>query len=424
MEAVAHQGDGGGGVGQRGDVLAGLLAEAAQQRPGEAGVQRHHLQLVADRAVHAAGEGELVRVQRLGRAVVGGDLPVVAAEGEAGDVQEGALAHPAVRVRHLRAQQQRRGLDAAAGGDDGGRFQGHGGAGGVAVVVQGRHLHGADPGAVVHQLVGAGAVDQGGAGVHGGGQRGHQHRLLGVGGAAHAAVADIPAAAHVSRNHRPVPAECFAAAFDHVVVGVGGHRPGLDAELLFHALEIGVQVRAAGVVDAEALTPVVEGFLGRAEAGGPVDHRGAAHGAALQNGDGAVLGGAHGALLVQLPVGVAFIEIEIPGAGEAPGLHQDHLEAGGAEYFRAHPAAGAGADDHHVRFQGAVVADGGAVDQVPFFPGVVPGVGDILNLKCGQVLHDPAPYCFVRGTGAVRRWRCRTRPRAGRGNRWSGPLPE
>ena len=65
----------------------------------------------------------------------------------------------------------------------------------------------------------------------------HEHRLLGVGRTAHAAVADVPAAFHVAPDRAGRDAQRLRAAAKHVVVRVGLDRPGGNVEPRFHAFE-------------------------------------------------------------------------------------------------------------------------------------------------------------------------------------------
>jgi len=105
-------------------------------------------------------------------------------------MQEGALADALMRVGRLRAQQQRRRVDAAAGenvvpGDDADappvRFH--------AAVVHAQTVQADDPLALHQQAFGAREVEQCAALIQQRRNAGDQHRLLGVGRAAHAAIA-------------------------------------------------------------------------------------------------------------------------------------------------------------------------------------------------------------------------------------------
>ena len=388
VETVSQQGDGGGQVRQPLDFVAGIATVTAHQGTGEARVHGHHFQLVPCRAVHPVLEHELVGIQGLGCAVVRCHFLVINAEGEGGRMQEGALAHPALGVRCVGTHQQGRGLDTAAGRNHGFRLDGNGGAGGHLVVVERTHFHPGDGIAIDKQAVGLSAVDQGGAIIHGGRQGGHQHGLLGVGGTTHTAIADVPAAFHIARDHRPFPAQRVAAFFQHVVVGVGGHDPLADLEPFLHLLEPGVEIIAQQVFHSEGVLPVLQGFVGGAEGAGPVDHGGAAHGAALQNGHAGILGGAHGAFLIQVPVGLAFVQGEVVRTHQLAGFDENHLEAALGENFRADAAAGTGADDYHIRFQGAVSGNGTPVDYIPaVLDAGFPRVVNALDGQGRQILH-------------------------------------
>src|SRR5690606_26427169 len=118
-------------------------------------------------------------------------------------------------------------------------------------------LQAADVLAVMQQALGAGQVEQGAALVEGGRNGGDQHRLLGVDRAAHAAVAEVPAAAHVARDDLPGVAEPVAAAADHGVVGVWRDGPGCHAQTLLHLREPGRHGLGAVAFYAVGLGPVL-----------------------------------------------------------------------------------------------------------------------------------------------------------------------
>ena len=106
--------------------------------------------------------------------------------------------------------------------------------------IHGEALQCGDARLVHDQTLGASEVEQLAASIQCGRDARHQHRLLGIGRAAHAAVAQVPAAAHVARAHCPVIVEPFAAALEHLVVGVRRDCPGRDAQALLHAFEPGL----------------------------------------------------------------------------------------------------------------------------------------------------------------------------------------
>ncbi|MNO78768.1 hypothetical protein D3C76_699200 [compost metagenome] len=366
VEAVAHQGEDHVGVRQLFHAQGVVDAEAAKQGGGQRGLQRRHFQLVG----HAPGDPvvplEVVAVDRLRRAVERVDRLLELRGAEVHHVQEGALAGPLVRVRRLRAHEDRRSIDAAAGQHVVPRADRDLAAvGRHAAFVHAQAFQPGDPVALQQQAVGPRQVEQLAAFLQRRRDGGDQHRLLGVGRAAHPAVADVPAAAHVARDHFPVIAELLAAGADHVVVGVRRDRPGRDAQALFHLPEPGRHLRRAVALDAVLLRPVFEGRIGRAEAGGPVDQGGAADGAALEDGDGAVLAHPADAFLVEAGVGLRLLHAEVGAGLQRAFFHQQHLETGGAEDFRRGAATGAGADHHHVGFQGQVVFQARAIVDFP-----------------------------------------------------------
>ena len=118
------------------------------------------------------------------------------------------------------------------------------------------------------------------------GKRGHQHRLLGVGRAAHPAGAEVPAALDVALDGRGGDAEPRGAATQQVVVLVGRREPGADVQAPFGLLEVRRELRRRSKsASAEVLSPVVQRCGRRAERTGPVDGRGAADAAPLQDVD-------------------------------------------------------------------------------------------------------------------------------------------
>ncbi len=308
----------------------------------------------------------MVGVDRLRCAVEGVDHPVEQPRAEIHRVQEGALADPLARIRRLRAEKNRRGVDAAAGEhvvpgpDPDPAAVGRHAALIHAQAFEARHLV-----AVQQQPVGARQVEQLATLVEGRRDGGDQHRLLGVDRAAHAAVAEVPATEDVARDDLPVIAELLAAQADHVVVGIRRQRPGRHVQALLHFLEPGRHVLRAVALDPVDLGPVLQGRFRGAEAAGPVDQGGAAHGAALEDGDGAVLAHPADAFLVQLGVGVGLLHLEIAAGLQRAFFHQQHLQAGGAEDFRGGAAAGAGADHDHVGLQLQVVVQARAVVGFP-----------------------------------------------------------
>ena len=115
MKAVAHQRQHHVGVRQLLHAQGVVHAETAEQRAGQGRVQRWHFQLVG----HAAGDAvlplEVVGIHRLRRAVEGVDDLLELRGGEIHQVQEGALAGAAMRVRGAGAHEDPGRVDAAAG---------------------------------------------------------------------------------------------------------------------------------------------------------------------------------------------------------------------------------------------------------------------------------------------------------------------
>ncbi len=321
-----------------------------------------HFELVARRPGSPVAPLEVIRIDRLRCAAEGVDALIELRRAEVGQVQEGALADALVWVGHLRAQQQPRRVDAAAGedvvpGDDpdapaGGRH--------AALV----HAQAVEPDHLLAthlQALGPCEIEQFAALVQQRRNAGDQHRLLGIGRAAHAAVAQVPAAAHVARDHRPVIVEPFAAAPEHLVVGVRRHCPGCHAQALLHAFEPGLQRFGRKPADAVLAGPVLQGLRWGAETRGPVHQRGTAHRTALQDRDGAVLAGAADCFLIERAVGPGFLHVEVAAGAQWAFLDQQHLETGGAEDFRAGGAARAAADDGDIGFQRQVLLQARAV---------------------------------------------------------------
>ncbi|MCY1405660.1 hypothetical protein D9M71_209050 [compost metagenome] len=120
-----------------------------------------------------------------------------------------------------------------------------------------------------------------------------------------------------------------------------------------------------------------QGLWRGAEARGPVDQRSAAHGAALKDGDGAILAHAAQAFLIQAGIGFVFQQVEIAAGLQRAFFDQQHLEAGGAEYLRAGGAAGTAADHGNVGFPRKVVLQArGIVGDPAAFEALAKRVGD------------------------------------------------
>ncbi len=295
------------------------------------------------------------------------DRVIEARDGAVDRMDAGALPDALPGIGRVGTQQQRRRVDRAAGEHEmaGADPQRHSGR---PQRLRVERLYGqlADLIALELQALGAGMVQQAHALAEGRRDRRDQHRLLGVDRAAEAAVAEVPAAADVARNHLPVHAELLAAGTQQVVVAVRRHRPGFDPEALFHALEPRRHLFGLDVAHTVDLTPVREGVVRRAQARGPVDDGGAAHGAALEDRDRAVGGRPRAGFLVQRGVAAELVHVlEVRGRVQRALLEHQHVEAGGSEDLGGGPAAGPTADDDHVRLEDFVLGQGRRVADVP-----------------------------------------------------------
>src|SRR5690554_1765439 len=96
-----------------------------------------------------------------------------------------------------------------------------------------------------------------------------------------------------------------------MVIGVRRHHPLADLEALLHLFEPRIKFAARQAADSELIVPIGQRLFWRAKAGGPVDHCGAAYGAALQDGNAAIFGGAGSTLLVEVTIGFALIHIKL-----------------------------------------------------------------------------------------------------------------
>ncbi len=366
MEAVAQQRQHALQVGELAHHVRMAGAETGHGGRQQQRMQRRRLQLVADGPVDGVRVQEMVRVHRLRRARIAIHALLEQAGRDQGGMEEGALAQQAVGIGRPRAHQQRRRIDGAARQDEVFGAQRHLAARGrQARLVQRHAIELFDPPALEHEALRAQAREQHGAALEGRRQGRHQHRLLGVGGTAHAAVTEIPATVHVAVDGGRGHAQLGRALAQQVVVGVGGRAPLVDAEPLFHHAKPGRQRLRRIAFQAEVLAPVIERAGRGAKAGGPVDDGGAAHGAPLQDVDALVARLARARFLVQGGIGVRLAHLEVPGRLERALFHDQHLEPGQREDLGRHAAAGAAADDDHIRFQRTVALDAGAVGDVP-----------------------------------------------------------
>ena len=366
-----------------------------------------YFELVACRPGGPVAPLEVVGIDRLWRAVEGVDALAELRCGEVGQVQEGAFADALVRVGCLRAQQQCRRVDAAAGenvvpGDD---------ADAAPVRLHAAFVHAQtvqtdDPLAVHQQAFGAGEIEQFATLVQQRRNAGDQHRLLGVGWAAHAAVAEVPAATHVARDHCPVLTEAFTAALQYRVVGIRRHGPGRDAEALLHAFEPELQCLDRKSADAVLAGPVLQRLRWCAKARGPVHQRGAADRTTLQDGDGAILAGAADGFLIERAVGAGFLHVEVAAGTQRAFFDEQHLVARGAQHFRTGGATCAAADDGNVGFQGQIAFQSRAVV-------CGPAAGEARSKQIGNrhgCLLSVRPSAVRDSRSAPRRRGWRTRP--------------
>ena len=152
-------------------------------------------------------------------------------------MQKGALANQAVWIGRFAPQQQRGRVDRTAGEYDvlGSHTYG------VALALKAVGTHHGD-----HEFRGLAAakddpfrarvIQQLGALIERSGQRGDEHRLLGIRGASHAAIAQIPAAVDVARNDLRGDAEFDETVGEQLVVAVWRNGPRRHVQSLFHPL--------------------------------------------------------------------------------------------------------------------------------------------------------------------------------------------
>jgi hypothetical protein len=100
--------------------------------------------------------------------------------------------------------------------------------------------------------------------------------------------------------------------------------------------------------DGVLVGPVLQCGGWRAEARRPIHQGRAADGAALQNGDGAVLAGPSDRLLVERGVGGGFLHVEVLAAAQRAFFDQQHLVTGRAEELGAGGTTGPAANDGDV----------------------------------------------------------------------------
>jgi hypothetical protein len=172
---------------------------------------------------------------------------------------------------------------------------------------------------------------------------------------------------------QPITLRRSGAVEEGAVVGVGPlGGPGGDGEALLHGLKVRSQIAQIKVV---ALSPVVQHPLGGAEAGGPVDGGGAAHGAALEHQDGEVVRALEAAALVHQGQGLPLPQGEVAPRLVAARLDHHHIEPGLHEALGQHSAAGPRAHDGHIADLVDVLAQLAPVDGPALHPSLPGGGG-------------------------------------------------
>ena len=191
---------------------------------------------------------------------------------------------------------------------------------------------------------------------------GERRALLRIDGTPHAAVAGAQTFADVAAGRIDGPAHLLAAVVQGAVVGVDVVEVDLlDAESLLHFLEVQPQ-GFRGDRRAVLLTPGIDHVVRCAEARRPVDHRSAAHGAALQDGDRQIRRRAVSPVLVQVRVRRRFLHVEVGLGVVAAFFEDDHLGAGVRQARRDDRAAGAAPHDAQVGSEHHVLPDLVATD--------------------------------------------------------------
>ena len=284
--------------------------------PDQAGGHQHRVQwrrleLVAERPVDLALVQKMVRINGLGRAIPAFDAVVKNGRRNQRWVQEGAAPEQLMWIGSDRTQQQRRRVDRATGDDEMSGRDAQFGAVGATVDADRPAPQGLDFSALDVEAFGAGLHQQRGTLVERGGDRRHQHRLLGIGRAAHAAGAEVPAGFDVAANQRGFDAQLQRAAPQGFVVRVRCDRPVADRKPPLDLFEPGRHRRRVEILEAEFLAPEGQCRLRRAEAAGPVDGGAAADAAALQDVDRLVGGLAAGAFLIKGRIGFGLELAEV-----------------------------------------------------------------------------------------------------------------
>jgi hypothetical protein len=208
---------------------------------------------------------------------------------------------------------------------------------------------------------------------------GQQHRLLGVGRAAHAAVTEVPATLDVALDDPDRDGELLATGHQHLIVRVRRRIPGAHPQLVLHHREPGAHRLGAELPQAELALPEVEDLGRRAEAAGPVDRRRTADAAPLQNVDRLVGRLARSRFLIQLGIGVGFAHLEVARRAQRPFFDEDDAQTGVAEDVGSNTAAGAGADDDHIELVRLAPGERRCVNVLP--AGSQPGLDRIEHQK-------------------------------------------
>ncbi len=188
-----------------------------------------------------------------------------------------------------------------------------------------------------------------GAGGDGVGYVGHERRLLGVERTAEAAEAEARAALDAAADELGTPTELRGAVPELAVVAVDVVAvAGADREALLDGREVRRQRRRVEAAHAVALGPQAQRRLGRAERRRPVHRRAAAHGAALQDHDREIVGGAVAVLLIERGIGPRLLHVEVPLRVVRALFDDGDVRAGLRERRGRDAAAGAAADDDKV----------------------------------------------------------------------------
>ncbi len=328
-------------------------------------MDRRRLELEADRA--AGGHvDEMIRVDGLRRPGEAFDRRRHQRGGNDGRMQERAQADRGVRIGEFASHQQRGRADRARGADENARANPDAPRGGRgAVDIHRRAFERLDALAGAREAQRPGAGHERRAARERVRDRRHQHRLLRVGRAADAAIAEVQAALHVAPNRAPADREPRRAFGQCRVVRVRRDGPRRDAEPRLDALEPWREIGGAEAREPVHRRPLRERRLRRAKRARPVDRRAPAHAAPLQDVDRLVGGLARGRFLVQVPIRVRLAHPEVRRGLERSLLDHDDAQPGVGQRFGRDPAARPGADDRDVSLESDVVLEARRVDDVP-----------------------------------------------------------